>query len=254
MGLAVLIVILNQNNVKMLLEDVMTQQMQNNTYKVLGLLLQYPSDALLLVLDECYEALTSDALLSPENIKEINNLINHLKNTDILELQEEYVGLFDFKRLLSLYLFEHSHGDSRDRGQAMIDLIAHYEKNNLALQPGELPDYLPVFLEHLSFSPPAKAAQVLALHINTITVLEQRLQEHDSVYASLFNGLRMLSASEADKEFVMKAMKNYADKKDINKTIDDEWKEPEAFDKQGASCRTTPLDVNRLNKQFHKEH
>ena len=131
----------------------MTVQTQNKTYKVLGLLLTYPSKTWVSTLDECKTVLSSEALLSGSHISSISQLIDCLQNNDLLSLEESYVSLFDFKRLLSLYLFEHSYGDSRDRGQAMTDLIAQYDKHDLQLQPGELPDYLPVFLEHLSYLP-----------------------------------------------------------------------------------------------------
>ncbi|MEJ2459788.1 MAG: hypothetical protein P8Y58_17260 [Novosphingobium sp.] len=49
-------------------------------------------------------------------------LIDDLVTRDLYDAQERYVLLFDRTRKLSLHLFEHVHGESRDRGQAMVDL------------------------------------------------------------------------------------------------------------------------------------
>ena len=59
-------------------------------------------------------------------------------------------------RRLSLHLFEHVHGESRDRGQAMVDLKAMYENAGLFVTR-ELPDYVPLLLEFLSTQPRPEA-------------------------------------------------------------------------------------------------
>ena len=83
----------------------------------------------------------------------IGALLAELAGRDIYELQERYFALFDRSRTLSLHLFEHVHGESRDRGQAMADLIALYRGHGLEPTASELPDFLPLFLEFLSLLP-----------------------------------------------------------------------------------------------------
>jgi len=204
-------------------------QTKCDTYKILGVLIQYPSQALISVLSECKEALQSEALLSKDVLKEVCHLIKHLQQTELLSLEENYVSLFDFKSSLSLHLLEHTYGDSRDRGQALLDIVSYYEKSGLYLQPGSMPDYMPVFLEHLSFLPTIKASQVLSCHINTIALLEQRLKEHDSAYTAVFSALKSLSASKEDEKYVQNAMNKYTRESENSKTVDEKWQEPNAF-------------------------
>ena len=80
-----------------------------------------------------------------------------LRGADLMDAQARYVALFDHSRSLSLHLYEHSHGESRDRGQAMVDLLNHYRANGLDLGTSELPDFLPLFLEFLSTRPAGEA-------------------------------------------------------------------------------------------------
>ena len=60
-------------------------------------------------------------------------------------MQEEYVSTFDRGRSHCLHLFEHIHGESRDRGQAMVNLSDAYEEKGFFIDQAELPDYIPCF-------------------------------------------------------------------------------------------------------------
>ena len=123
------------------------------TFKVLSLLLTYPTAELKAAAPELAAALDAEALL-PERLRaRLAALIGEIAARDLYDLQERYVLLFDRTRSLSLHLFEHVHGEGRDRGQAMVDLIELYERGGLRLEAKELPDYLPLFLEFLSTRP-----------------------------------------------------------------------------------------------------
>lgn len=121
--------------------------------KVLSLLLNYPTRELLDDLPALKEALNSDRLLSSKGKKMICNLCDDLAGLDLYEVQERYVFLFDRTRSHSLHLFEHVHGESRDRGQALVDLREMYLNNGFAAETTELPDYVPLFLEYLAHQP-----------------------------------------------------------------------------------------------------
>ena len=121
-------------------------------------------------------------------------LIAELAQEDLFALQETYVGLFDRTRRLSLHLFEHVHGESRDRGQAMVDLAGIYEKGGLVLIANELPDYLPLFLEFLSTRPLTEARGLMADIAHILASLEERLTSRGSAYAAVFAALRTLAA------------------------------------------------------------
>jgi nitrate reductase delta subunit len=154
------------------------------TLRVLSALLRYPDAAVQQAAPELAGALASDGLLSAEQRARLQPLLDDLASTDLLDLQERYVGLFDRGRALSLHLFEHVHGESRDRGQAMVDLRDRYEAQGLEIAAKELPDYLPLMLEYLSVLPAAQAADELAQPGVILSALAERLEEKGTPYAA----------------------------------------------------------------------
>ena len=154
------------------------------TLRILSALLRYPDEAVQQAVPELAGALAEDGLLSSEQRASLQPLLEALASTDLLDAQERYVGLFDRGRAVSLHLFEHVHGESRDRGQAMVDLRDRYEAQGLEIAAKELPDYLPLFLEYLSVLPSAQAAEELAQPGVILSALAQRLEERDTPYAA----------------------------------------------------------------------
>ena len=136
-----------------------------HTLRVLAHLLRYPTAELREHAGELRDALRAEAALPATRLVELDALLVHLSQQPALDVEAEYVELFDRGRSTALHLFEHVLGDSRDRGPAMIDLIQTYEKAGLYLGEGELPDYLPVVLEFVSTQPPREAQAFLAEHL-----------------------------------------------------------------------------------------
>lgn len=167
--------------------------MTYQTFKILGLLLTYPEPVLIDGIDECVEILKKEGLILNTYWESLQDFLTHLKNAELLELQENYVTLFDRNPSLSLHLFEHIHGESRDRGQAMVDLLAQYQSKGLTLKKGELPDYLPVFLEFLSVLELEAAKRFLKEPIKIISELGKRLKLQGSDYHIIFNILEETS-------------------------------------------------------------
>src|SRR5262249_57680544 len=126
----------------------------SRTFKVLSALLSYPTEELQAAVPELAAALSRESLIPAAIRRRLDVLLNEIATGDLYDLQERYVLLFDRTRSLSLHLFEHVHGESRDRGQAMIDLKALYEKAGLEIDAAELPDFVPLFLNFLSTHPP----------------------------------------------------------------------------------------------------
>lgn len=171
-----------------------------NALKALSALLTYPTDDLKAATGAISETLESDPAL-PAGIRwRLHGLVSELATGDIYDLQERYILLFDRTRSLSLHLFEHVHGESRDRGQAMIDLKAMYEKHGLFVDAAELPDYLPMFLEFLSALDPAEARDLLGQTAHIIEALRERLEKRESHYAAIFAALVLLAGSGARDE------------------------------------------------------
>ena len=131
------------------------------TLKVLSLLLSYPEAEMLAALDEMANVIEQENLLLAAHKKSVLALIDTYRDVDLLDVQEAYVALFDRGRFLSLHIFEHVHGESRDRGQAMVNLLQMYEAHGFELSTHELPDYIPLFLEFLSQQEQAEAVQLL---------------------------------------------------------------------------------------------
>jgi nitrate reductase delta subunit len=163
------------------------------TFKVLSALLSYPTAEIQEAIDQFLPALEKDNLIPASFYKRVTDLVSEYRNGDLIDLQERYVLLFDRTRSLSLHLFEHVHGESRDRGQAMVDLQSLYESHGLAIDTTELPDYLPLFLEFLSILPLQRALDLLAEPAHVLAALAERLRQRDSSYAAVFELLGALT-------------------------------------------------------------
>ncbi len=163
------------------------------TFKVLSLLLTYPTAELQSAAPALRDALAEDGLVLPAQITGLGRLLDELERDDLYDLQERYVLLFDRTRSLSLHLFEHVYGESRDRGAAMVDLAQEYARRGLAIGARELPDFLPLFLEFLSTLPLAEARAWLAQTAHIIAALRQRLRKRRSSYAAVFKAIESLA-------------------------------------------------------------
>ena len=179
---------------------------QHLSLKALSVLLCYPEAPMYQALPEIAQVLTDDTLLPNSQITAIKQLITGFQQTDLIALQENYVRLFDRGRMLSLHIFEHIHGESRDRGQAMVDLMDMYQYHGFELNVHELPDYIPLFLEYLSQRPAAEACESLGDIAHILHLLAQRLEAKQSLYFMIFDALSALAGKErADIRQVPKA-------------------------------------------------
>lgn len=163
------------------------------TFKLLSLLLAYPDASLQQAAPEIGAMLREDTVLPGEIVARLAALAERIATDDLLDTQERYVALFDQTRTLSLYLFEHVHGESRDRGQAMVDLRKLYDEHGLAMEPGELPDFLPLFLEFLGLIPDTDARGLLGQIHPIVDSLAKRLAKRRSEYASVLDAVLALA-------------------------------------------------------------
>lgn len=161
-------------------------------YSILSALLDYPEPPLVDALDEIGAALSE----WPEAARDVAPLIGALRGRSLVESQEEYVATFDRNPSHSLHLFEHVHGESRDRGQAMVDLLDEYRGLGLDVSANELPDYVPLFLEVLSVVDAGKAQSLLDEAIHVLSAIGERLGRNESPYAGIFAVLRRLATVE----------------------------------------------------------
>jgi nitrate reductase molybdenum cofactor assembly chaperone NarJ/NarW len=164
--------------------------------KALSALLTYPTAELQQACGEISEALEHEKTLPLAVRQQLHTLLTELVTSDLYDLQERYVLLFDRTRSLSLHLFEHVHGESRDRGQAMVDLKAQYGQAGLEIDAAELPDFLPLFLEYLSTLPAMQACETLGQPAHIFAALAERLRKRQSAYEAVFRALVALAAAE----------------------------------------------------------
>ncbi|WP_417321591.1 nitrate reductase molybdenum cofactor assembly chaperone [Erythrobacter aureus] len=167
---------------------------------LLSLLLQYPALELTGALDDLRQRLAADPAMPTDTVQRLAPLLDRLTTQDIYAAQETYVELFDRGRALSLHLFEHVHGESRDRGQAMVDLRERYVAAGLDPVANELPDYLPLFLDYCSTLPEEAAREALAEPGIVLVALAARLADRESDYAPVLAVLCDIAGVEMDEE------------------------------------------------------
>ena len=166
------------------------------TYKALSALLTYPTAELQEAIADIDAVLLGEGLLPQAVLSPLFRLTQEIAGGDLYDLQERYTLLFDRSRSLSLHLFEHVHGESRDRGQAMVDLAQHYGQHGFAIAANELPDFLPLFLEFLSQLDAAEARELLRQPVPILEALAERLRERRSSYAAVFAALVTIAGGE----------------------------------------------------------
>ncbi|MBS0599114.1 MAG: nitrate reductase molybdenum cofactor assembly chaperone [Burkholderiaceae bacterium] len=189
------------------------------TLRALARLLAYPDAELRAQLPALIDALQAEQTLPAARVAELQALAQQLGAMDPYEAEERYVETFDRGRRTSLHLFEHIHGDSRERGPALIDLTQTYEKAGLRLDTTELPDHLGVVLEFASTQPPAVAREFLAEMAHVLGALFSALQAKDSPYASVVAAVLEAAGEKAQAVAIAPEPE-----------LDEAWAEPEAFD------------------------
>lgn len=200
------------------------------SFKLLGLLLTYPHAELQVHLNDIWAAIEQEDLLEKKTAHRLSGFIDQLVNRDLLGWQEEYVETFDRGRAHCLHLFEHIHGESRDRGQAMVDLAQMYESKGFVVKTGELPDFLPLFLEYLSICPFAEAQELLGEAVHVIAAIGGKLKARSSDYGHVFEVLVQLSSLKPDAAQVAAAVDAAAQEDTSLAALDKEWEEAAAFD------------------------
>jgi nitrate reductase delta subunit len=212
------------------------------TLRTLAVLLGYPSAELQAHAGELREALRSEGMLAAADRNRLDPLLLSLESDDLLELQASYSELFDRSRSLSLHLFEHVHGDNRERGQAMIDLGQQYLANGFFLEANELPDFVPVFLEYASCLPPSEARETLGQPAHVFAALAERLDKRQSRYAPIFHCLVALAGVRPDVEALAEIDQNTPAVDPAE--IDEEWEEaPVSFNNSSAHEMGGPTGV-----------
>ena len=213
------------------------------TFKALGALLTYPTPALLAATDEIATVLAQEKRLPEAHKAALRELVAELSAGDLVDLQERYVALFDRGRTTSLNLFEHVHGESRERGPAMLNLMEVYARAGFSLASSELPDYLPLMLEFLSQRPYAEADDMLGDCAHIIRKIGEALRSRGSRYDGVPAALLAIIGEEGLSPDVGReapaGKANEAAMAADEKSLDDDWMEaPVVFGPE--SCKSIP--------------
>lgn len=227
--------------------------MSQLSLRVISRLMAYPTATLQAAVPEMRSALIDEAALPSIHLEALDALLGTIAATPLLTLQERYVETFDRGRNLSLHLFEHVHGESRDRGQAMVDLMNHYHAHGCLLDAHELPDHLPLMLEFMSTQSREESRGLLEDAMPVLVLLGARLRESGGDYAALFEALESLGTAPAEAE----AMRRQAAAEGPDETIermDDIWEEEQVTflgnsNPAGSGCTAQPAGPQVATEQ-----
>lgn len=205
--------------------------------RVIARLLDYPTAELQSAKDALVTTVLEDSHLTTPHKQALLRCVEVFCDEDLMDLQEAYVSTFDRGRSLSLLLFEHVHGESRDRGQAMVDLLGEYEAAGLELDARELPDYLPLFLEFLSTRSQAEVRHWLEDIHHILGLLAERLYQRESLHHALFDALLDLAGQAPDRRQLASLVADEV-RDDTPEALDKVWEEEMVrfVDDQGGSC------------------
>lgn len=201
----------------------------DRTLKAFSLILSYPTRELQHAMPEIGAVLASDTRLTAAARRALRPLVEELGGRDIYDLEEQFVLLFDRSRTLSLNLFEHVHGESRDRGGAMVSLIETYRAGGFEPNTSELPDHLPVLLEFLSTRPFVESQDILADAAHIFEALNARLGRRESNYGAVFASLLQLAGAKADQGAVAEMLAQPDDDPSDLEALDEVWEESEVL-------------------------
>lgn len=211
---------------------------------VISRLLEYPDADLWQHQQELRDALTEGSALNLQQAAQLNGFITTLCSGDLLDAQASYSELFDRGRATSMLLFEHVHGESRDRGQAMVNLMSQYQQAGMEIDSRELPDHLPLYLEYLSQRDEAEARGGLQDVAPILALLAARLKQRESDYAVLFDVLLGLSQSDVAVERVRQQIAGEA-RDDTPQALDAVWEEEQVKFVAEAGCGESEISTHQ---------
>jgi nitrate reductase delta subunit len=217
------------------------------TYRALAILLSYPTAETAALMPAVQDTLERERLVPTAILRRIAPLAAELSQPDLYDVQSRYVDLFDRTRSLSLQLYEHVHGESRDRGQAMVELLELYSSRGLELTAKELPDHLPVFLEFLSLQPAAEAAALLGEAAHVLEALRERLTKRKSAYAHVFDALVSAANADSNAEALRALMREPDDDPNDLEALDKAWAEEQVtFGPDKVGCPKAEAMIARM--------
>ncbi len=148
--------------------------------------LVYPEQSFL---DRNTELLSMTHALAPKLREPLAKFLSSAGQMPLNQLQQHYVEIFDMRRKCSLFLTSWTHGDTRNRGMALVYFIQIYKRCGLLLSPQELPDHLAVVLEFAALENPIEGDLLLGAHQAPILLIRDALHKCDSIYGAVLDAV-----------------------------------------------------------------
>jgi len=105
------------------------------------------------------------------------------------EIQKHYVEIFDMRRRCSLFLTSWTHGDTRNRGMALLHFKEIYREVGVTMTDEELPDHLAVVLEFAALMDHEEGNLLLGEHRAPIELIRDALHNANSFYAPILDAV-----------------------------------------------------------------
>lgn len=215
------------------------------TIKALGVLLHYPQEELIEALVDIQQLLEVESLLLPEQLPALDRFFTGMRKQVLLDLQEQYVQLFDTTPQHALYLFQHLYGDTPQRGPALADLIGMYRDHGYQSAANELPDYLPMYCEFAAQFPQAEARVLLGRALPVLELMAQRLEAAGSDYAAVFSALCSLAERSEDTAAIEQLLSGRI-RGGKDQTMDEAWQEQPVSFTAAAEQRHHPIGTGNI--------
>ncbi|MEV0289623.1 MULTISPECIES: nitrate reductase molybdenum cofactor assembly chaperone [unclassified Kribbella] len=160
----------------------MSRQTTAVAHKAASLLLAYPDEELFDRLPMITDALST---LPADVGAPLRSFAEHLAASTPAAAQRDYVATFDLRPRCCLYLTWWTHGDTRERGKALVGFKDIYRAAGLTPPDDELPDHLSVVLEFAATGDAKAGVALLTQHRAALELLKDALHRHRSPYAQL---------------------------------------------------------------------
>ncbi len=171
---------------KLRLQKGLTEQQLTLAWQSASLLLGYPDEELL---DRVPMLRVAAARLPAAVSGPLTAFLDHLGSTALPELAADFVATFDHHKRCCLYLSYFEHGDTRNRGMALLRFKTAYRQAGVILSDDELPDHLGVLLEFGATADVAAARALLLEHRAGLELLRLALEDARSPWAQVLQAV-----------------------------------------------------------------
>lgn len=163
-----------------------------------ALFLGYPDDEFFAMREEINEAVEALPSSAPADL--LTTFWAGFSELTQSGARLHYVETFDLRRRCSLFLTYYLHGDTRQRGMALLTLKQRYRVSGFTPQENELPDYLPMVLEFAAHTGAGAGEGILRTHRNGIELIREALRDRKTIYVNVLDAISELLGPVTDRQ------------------------------------------------------